>query len=234
MAKKQVNTSVEVTYTGIIYCYTSKTSGLKYIGQTTNESRRRQKFLSNSVYCTKNQNGGKLSHFDLARFKYGTDDFLYEVLITIISTSEEQLHSELNRLEKQYIEKYDTFNSGYNSTTGGNEGWLLSSETRKIMSAKSKERFANIENHPMYGRYHTEETKRKISEAKKGTHIGKDHHNSKAVLCYTKSGDFIQEFPSMSDAARFVDNPKAKAQGISMCCLGQRKTAYGYVWKFKV
>lgn len=233
MAKKQTNTSVIATYNGIIYCYTSKTSGLKYIGQTTNELARRNKFLSKSIYCTKSKNGSKLSQFDSARFQYGVDDFSYEVLENVESNSVEELHNKLNKLEKFYINKYNTFRNGYNSTTGGHEGWKMSLEVKQLMSNNCKQRFINKENHPMFGKHHSEETKKKISNTKKGTCMGKNNHNSKAVLCYTKEGIFIQEFPSMSDAARFINNPKAKQSGISACCSGKRKQAYGYVWKFK-
>lgn len=233
MAKKQTNTSVTVTYKGIIYCYTSKTSGLRYIGQTVNERKRRQRFLSNSIYCTSSKQGGKLSHFDLARFKYGVQDFDYEILESVESNTLEDLHNKLNILERKYIEKFDTFNNGYNSTNGGHEGWLMTSEVRKIMSNLAKERFKNIENHPMFGKHHTEETKRKISEAKKNKHTGREHHNSKSILCFTKNGVFVQEFDSMASAVKFVDNPRANHSAISGCCNGTRKSAYGYIWKFK-
>lgn len=235
MAKKvQTNTSVTVTYTGVIYCYTSKTSGLKYVGQTINEAKRRQRFLSNSTYCTSNKQGGRLSHFDLARFKYGVQDFIYEVLETVETNTLEDLHNKLNILEKEYIKKFDTFHNGYNSTSGGSEGWLITSETRKIMSDLSKKRFENIENHPMFGKHHSEETKQKISESKKNTHMGSDHHNSKPVLCFTKDNVFVQEFDSLSSAVRFIDNPRANHSAISGCCNGTRKSAYGYIWKFKI
>ena len=38
----------------------------------------------------------------------------------------------------------------------------------KVQSEVKKELFANKENHPMYGKHHSEEAKRKMSEAKKG------------------------------------------------------------------
>ena len=51
---------------------------------------------------------------------------------------------------------------------------------------------------------------------------------SKRVLQYSKSGEFIKEWPCMSDAARFYGcNPAL----IVNCCAGRHKTVKGYVWK---
>lgn len=58
--------------------------------------------------------------------------------------------------------------------------------------------------------------------------FGKDHHCSKFVLQF-KDGEFIKEFPGMSEAARETG---ILISCISKVCLGQRKTAGGYVWKY--
>ena len=53
---------------------------------------------------------------------------------------------------------------------------------------------------------------------------------SKVVLQYDKSGNFIREWPSASEVERqtgFAQN------NISDCCLGKRRSAYEYVWKYK-
>lgn len=47
-----------------------------------------------------------------------------------------------------------------------------SEETRKKLSKAAKERMSNPENNPMYGKHHTEETKKKISEHHKGLYEG--------------------------------------------------------------
>ena len=41
-------------------------------------------------------------------------------------------------------------------------------EANRKISEKAKERLSNPENNPMFGKHQSEETKRKISEAKKG------------------------------------------------------------------
>ena len=64
------------------------------------------------------------------------------------------------------------------------------------------------------------------------------------VLQYSKAREFLKEFPSIAEAARTVNNGNVKAAvtNILKCCNGaadtqfgtvRRKTAYGYIWKFK-
>lgn len=53
---------------------------------------------------------------------------------------------------------------------------------------------------------------------------------SKPIIQYDLDGNFIQEYPSMHEAARCLG---LKQGGISMCCRGIAKTAYGFVWKYK-
>ena len=53
----------------------------------------------------------------------------------------------------------------------------------------------------------------------------------KSVLQYDLQGNFIKEWSSMSEALKFTNN--GKGDGISGCCLGKQKTAYGFKWKYK-
>ena len=53
---------------------------------------------------------------------------------------------------------------------------------------------------------------------------------SKTTLQFTKSGEFIREWPSASEVERVL----GYSQGyISNCCLGKYKSAYGFVWQYK-
>ena len=63
------------------------------------------------------------------------------MLERVISEDFESLHLKLDELERFYINKYDSYNNGYNSTTGGSSGWIASEETRHLMSNIAKERF---------------------------------------------------------------------------------------------
>lgn len=93
---------------GKIYCAHCIHTGKKYIGQTISllEYRVTQHFgLSKS----------NRHKFAYALKKYGRDGFIWGII-------EESDISLLNDREVYWIEKYDTFKKGYNSTTGGNQG----------------------------------------------------------------------------------------------------------------
>lgn len=53
---------------------------------------------------------------------------------------------------------------------------------------------------------------------------------SKPIIQYDLQGNFIAEYPSVCEAARKLTIHKGN---ISECCIGQRKTAGGYKWKYK-
>lgn len=64
----------------------------------------------------------------------------------------------------------------------------------------------------------------------------KDHYkkvseiNRKAVDCYKRDGTWVAAFESVNSAADFV---KGGFRVISACCNGKKKSAYGYIWRFK-
>lgn len=52
---------------------------------------------------------------------------------------------------------------------------------------------------------------------------------SKIVYQYTMNGEFVANYPSVSE----IERQFGYGQGnISRCCLGKRKTAYGYIWRY--
>ena len=55
-------------------------------------------------------------------------------------------------------------------------------------------------------------------------------NNSKAVIQYDLNGSFLQEYASMTDAAKAIGKEQST---ISKCCRGIRKSAYGFLWKYK-
>ena len=89
------------------------------------------------------------------------------------------------------------------------KGVPLSEAHKKALSDAKK----GVPNGPM-----SEATKKAIGEA-----------NSKKILQFTKSGEFIKEWPSAIEVSRQLGISQS---GICRCCNGIRKSACGYVWKY--
>lgn len=81
------------------------------------------------------------------------------------------------------------------------------------------------ENNHFYGKRHTEETKRKISEANKGTISNK----RKQVAQYTLEGELVKIWNSVMECGRNGFNNGH----ITECCNGKRKTHKKFKWKYK-
>lgn len=81
---------------------------------------------------------------------------------------------------------------------------------------------------PFYGKKHSQQTKNKISKA----NSGRISNQRKSVLQYDLNGNFVKEWPSITSASLFLG--KANGNGhICQCCKGQRKYAFGFIWKYK-
>lgn len=81
-----------------------------YIGQT---------YMETPEQRWQNGRGYSSAKFARAIKKYGWDNFGHETLLVIECETKEELVFWLNQWETYYIEKFDSFNNGYNSTTGG-------------------------------------------------------------------------------------------------------------------
>lgn len=185
-------------YTGIIYKYTSPSNKV-YIGQTINEYNRKNAFKNiKHLYA-----GGKI---DKARLKYGPDNFQYEVLETIEKNSKKELLETLNNLEVQYITKYDSFKSGYNSTPGGQYLYEYTSiDKQKISDSKVKA----VVQYSLEGDYIA--TYKSSKQAQKFVGI---NYSSITKCCsgkYTHGGDFLWKY--LEDFEEGI--PQLKITGLS-------------------
>ena len=127
---------------GVIYCYHCIPTGKKYIGQTVQEEQRKKQHKHD---CKR----GVDNKFYRAVRKYGWQLFIYGII-------EEYDVDILGEQEIFYIDCYDSYNNGYNSTIGGEGvgGCSPSKETRKKQSIAAKNRGCNNK------KYFTEEEKR--------------------------------------------------------------------------
>ena len=71
-----------------------------------------------------------------------------------------------------------------------------------------------------------------IKERKSKALLGGKSPNAKAVIMFDKQGNKLKEFDSVSNAERYLGKPYIHTH-ISDCCRGDRKSAYGYIWKYK-
>ena len=83
-----------------------------YIGQTIDEKARQDNWQSGKYYSSPN------SKIDRARQQYDTKLWTYEILFRITS-NRKRVSRLLDKKERYYINKYDSYYNGYNSTKGG-------------------------------------------------------------------------------------------------------------------
>lgn len=137
---------------GYIYLWTNKINGKQYVGQVVAE-RLDDRELE---HIRRNE-----QIIDKAITKYGEENFERKIIDVAFS------NEELNKKEIEWISKYDTFNNGYNRTTGGDFNPMLgkshSEETKKKLSEISKNKCVG-ELNGMFGKKHSEETKIKIGK----------------------------------------------------------------------
>lgn len=100
------------------YIYRHWLENKSYIGQT---------YMETPQQRWQNGRGYSSAKFARAIKKYGWDNFGHETLLVIECETKEELVFWLNQWETYYIEKFDSFNNGYNATTGG-DNYICSDE----------------------------------------------------------------------------------------------------------
>ena len=99
---------------GFIYKITNKVNGKSYIGQTIQNVKER--FYQHCATKCSQAILNMVIHKAIA--KYGKSNFTIEVI-------EEVESANLNDRERYWIRYYDSYNNGYNSTEGGQDGIKL-------------------------------------------------------------------------------------------------------------
>lgn len=196
---------------GWIYCIQNKINGKMYIGKTNNfEKRQQQHFNLRREGCPV---------LKAALRKYGANNFEMSSIVTFTAINKKVLNTVLNYLETFYIKKYNTFGNGYNLTEGGEGicGYEHSAQTRAKMSKSA------------IGIIPSKETRQRMREASLRTQNW--IVSEKPILQYDLDGNFIQEFKSISSAARYVG--KNISNNISRALHHENAKAGGYMWKYK-
>ena len=212
-----------------VYAHRNLKNGKSYVGMTSQEPKYRwdngKGYKNQPKIWADIQNSDWNSdwqHEILGKFENEQDALKYEAFL---------------------IAMLDTVRNGYNSSTYSSYGFT--EETRKKISESmtgeknplygkhhSEETRKKIsesmtgEKNPLYGKHHSEDTKRKMSEA----HKEKIYANTKPILQFSKNGELIAEYYSLTEASRQTG---CSAPHICSCCKGNRKSAGGFIWKYK-
>lgn len=205
-----------------VYMHTCP-NGKRYIGLTSKENLQ-DRFHSGHGY--KNN-----TDFNNAIIEFGWRNISHEVLASGLTSDEAE------KIERDMIAFYKSNDPeyGYNSYNGGLKGTKAGKRTiARMKTAQSKER------NPMFGRTQTEETRRKISMAKKGKKLsdeckkklsralsGEKNPSAKPVLQYDQEMNLLAIWRYIEEAAKATG-----ANNISSCCRGRLKTSGGYVWRY--
>jgi hypothetical protein len=210
---------------------------------------------SNKIYIGKSIN--PIIRYYVHRKTYGTD-----IKFTIIDTIESVVKHDWVSIECYWIEQFKHWGYNVVNINNGGGGSNFMSTNNKITLANIMRNNKNMlgkkhsdatrlkMSQSAKGKILSDDIKAKISAANKGKskpdgykakisaiHLGKKISletkikMGTAVLQYDLQGNILNEYYSASEAARSINKTPS---AISECCIGiKRKSAYGYVWKYK-
>lgn len=253
-----VSVSGEKQRKGLVYLATNLVNGKVYVGITTRQLSAR---IGEHIYDSFTENGHSPTYFHKAMAKYGIENFKFTVLEEVERTSFDDMREQLYALEQKYISEYQSNNKnvGYNLTDGGDgiTGYRMTLEQRqkigdihrgKKLSDEHKARikaFMNSDKNPNIGRKCSEETKIKISEAKKGKYNGTqnpmygksrldvaERNKASAIkICQydLTTGELIKVWSSSREIQRETGYNRSC---IIDCCTHKTKQSHGYRWEY--
>lgn len=227
-----------------VYAHINKANGKIYIGQTCRKLRER---WSNGLgYRGRNRFWGAIQ-------KYGWDGFEHEVIASNLTKEEADNFERL--LIKKLDTINPDFGYNMTLGGEGCAGCFPSDETRNKISEKAKERFEDLEarnkqrenarlqwknpeirnkmikalsgeNHPLYGKHPSDETRQKMSVVRQG------ENNPKARPVYQidkNTNEILKKWSYIMEACRELG---INSGNVIACCRGKRKTAGGFKWVY--
>lgn len=203
---------------GYIYLIINNINGRRYVGKTTQSIEKR---WQEHILDSKREKCETRPLYRAIR-KYGVENFSIEEI-------EECNVNVLSEREQYWIQHYNTYEDGYNATLGG-DGKILLDYNEIIRTyltmhnATEVARMLNCSKDSVYKILKLNDIPI-ISSAE----IIKER-NSKRIVQYDKSGNFIKEYSSSKEAERAMGNTQRHIVDVAN---GRRKSAYGYIWRWK-
>jgi len=178
-------------YEGVIYMIKNISTDKVYIGSSIHGLTKRKRCHITNLKKNKHHS----IKLQRAWNKYGEDSFIFEIVETC---SNENILLQ----EQYYIDKYNSYSSGYNATpvAGNCSGREVKKETRLKISNSLKGRKVT----------RTEEHNKKLGVTRR-----------KKVILFNNLGETIQEFESVNSAANYL---QVSQGNISSNCLGINKS----------
>lgn len=200
-----------------IYKITNKLNNKVYIGKTLESVDKRWAEHLHDY----NRDRNKDRPLYRAMKKYGCNNFE-------ITTVEECSVDELNNREQYWISMFDSFKHGYNATIGGDGKAFVDSDFI-IYLWNNGLNIKQIKNQTGYDCCTIRKYLSLNGITKQEIHNRLIKERSMPVAMIDKnSGEIIKMFSSIADAGREMNDI---GNHIASVCVGNRKSAYGYIWK---
>lgn len=235
---------------GYIYKYENEVNHKVYIGQTIDLDARHSSHVNKSKTVK--------SKFYNAVRKYGWSNFKRTILFQISAENIDELSSLLDASEEYYIEQYDSYNNGYNSTTGGHscrekqmpDSFIeycrnreYSEETRKKMSEAAHNKKVSKETRQKLS---LKAKERRFAEYRLVTtekrNMGIKKALSKPILQLDENGNVLNKFSAINEAVEYIIKnyaPNRKRMGIWKGLYRHftgkiiKRLYYGFEWKLE-
>ena len=206
-----------------IYKITNIKNGKMYIGKTERDINTRWKEHIRHAQA--------LSHIPLYRAinKYGIENFIIELV-------EECETKSVNEREQYWISFYDTYNTGYNCTLGG-DGSLLQFAEEEIQQIISRYQNGERLDYLCKEFHHDYETIKRIfaeRDVKINTNAGPMKLAKKIYAIDPITFQIVMEFESISAAARAIceEGKSWQALGSQLSkAKNTKRISHGYLWR---
>lgn len=188
---------------GVIYCYTDKLNGKKYVGQSISEERRKKDHLRE-----------KQKHkalFDKVLQKKDIENFEYEILFET-NEKRSEIFNILNEKEKYYIKLFNSqVPNGYNISEGGRSvNWMIGYKPTEETLQKLRDSHKGKQS-SMKGKHYSKE-QRKIIRGKRDKTIKEKYVNGKIIpqreniimfeIINAKDANLVGIFPNAKEIER--------------------------------